>query len=72
MALYINVVPVSRLQVSNNTIYVPGGLATVKCAKSISVKEFQGMGYDPLTTTSGDMPAPATIIGWAKDLLKPE
>jgi len=41
-------------------------------AKKISVKEFQKLGYDPLTTTSGDMPDPATIIGWAKDLLKPE
>lgn len=60
------------LLVSNNTVYVPGGAATVQCGKKVSVKQFQGMGYDPLTTVSGDMPSPATIIGWAKALLKPE
>lgn len=60
------------LLVSNNTIYVPGGRPTIKCQGSQTLQEFQSNGYDPLTTTVGQLPPASTIVGWAKDLLKPE
>ena len=58
------------LYASNNTVYVPNGVAKVQCAgTTIDFPKFQQLGYDPLSRVSGDMPSAETVIGWAKDLL---
>lgn len=58
------------LQVLNNTIYSPNKSPPIKCGgKSVTLQQFQSMGYDKMTTTSTSMPSADTIIQWAKSLL---
>jgi hypothetical protein len=65
----------------NNTVYVPGGQAKVVC-NHVTFNASDWMhgnpgpewknktyGYDNTSSVSGEMPSPATIIGWAKALL---
>jgi len=66
---------------SNNTVYVPGGAASLVCnhvtfnasafmTGSPPTKEWNhSIGYDRTSRISGDVPSPATIIGWAKNML---
>jgi len=66
------------LVLGNNTVYIPGGVATVKCGDpwnpsstqiTVNTSKFQAMGYDSTTTFTSDMPSNRTIILWARDLL---
>ena len=65
---------------TNNTVYVPGGEATVQCNHvNINASSFMSgsknqvwnnsAGYDTTSRVSGDMPSVDTIVGWAKSLL---
>jgi len=55
----------------NNTVYVPGGEATVTCGgRSLNSSAFQKLGYDATTTFIADMPSNETIINWARKLLE--
>ena len=64
----------------NNTVYVPGGAASLVCnhvtfnasafMSGSPTKEWNhSIGYDSTSRVSGDVPSPATIIGWAKSML---
>ena len=58
------------LLVSNNTVYAPNGEVSITCGgKTVDMKAFQKMGYDGMTTVSGNMPSADTIVGWAKTIL---
>ena len=55
----------------NNTVYVPGGEATVSCGrKTIGTSDFLGRGYDAGTRVFGVLPSNDTIIRWARGLLE--
>ena len=62
----------ARKQVlGNNTVYVPGGEAMVKCGHNlVNTSDFLARGYDAGTTVVGTLPSNETIIGWAKELLE--
>ena len=58
------------LVVGNNTIYVPGGSATVSCGgTTLTFEEFQGRGYDLGSHLVPALPNASTIIQWASALL---
>ena len=65
------------LRLGNNSVYVPGGVATVSCGGlpgnpnrvTINSTEFQRLGYDLSTAFIGEMPSNSTIIAWARELL---
>ena len=55
----------------NNTVYVPGGRALVKCGGlTLNATEFLARGYDAGTTIFPTLPTNDTIIGWARELLE--
>ena len=58
------------IALGNNTLYIPGGDATVSCgAQTINVSTFLERGYDAGTKVAKDAPTVATIVTWAKALL---
>lgn len=61
---------IDGLKLGNNTIYAPQASVTISCGgKSLSMAQFQSLGFDLSSTVSADMPSAATIIQWGRELL---
>jgi len=58
------------IKLANNTIFAPGGDATVTLSdEERSFEDFQAAGFDPTSTVSGDSPSNDQILQWGRELL---
>ena len=60
----------ASMKMKNNTIYVPGGKATVVLSgEHATYDKFQALGFDQTSRVSGDMPSHDRVIAWGKQLI---
>ena len=58
------------ISLGNNTLFIPGGAATVSCGSlTVDVETFLRRGYDLGTVVVKEAPSVPTIVAWAKALL---
>ena len=58
------------ITLGNNTVYIPGGSATVACGPlTVDAQTFFQRGYDAGTSVVKEAPSVPTIVAWAKALL---
>lgn len=59
------------MTLGNNTVYVPGGEALVRCGSAtLNTSTWLARGYDRGTVVRGDVPSNETIAAWAAALLE--
>ena len=59
------------MQLENNTVYVPNGVASVTLSgEQTTFQDFQSRGFDVTSRVSSDMPSHVQVIAWGRALLK--